>query len=38
MLGHALGSFTLATYGHVHAEMRKPAHDAMERMFGGVFG
>lgn len=38
MLGHASVAFTLATYGHVQAEMRKPARDAMERMFGGVFG
>jgi hypothetical protein len=31
MLGHAPVAFTLATYGHVQAEMRKPARDAMER-------
>jgi len=37
MLGHASVAFTLATYGHVQAEMRKPARDAMERLFGGVF-
>ena len=35
MLGHASVAFTLATYGHVLAEMRKPARDAMERLFGG---
>jgi hypothetical protein len=34
MLGHASVAFTLATYGHVQAEMRKPARDAMERLFG----
>jgi integrase len=38
MLGHASVAFTLSTYGHVQAEMRKPARDAMERLFGGVFG
>jgi integrase len=38
MLGHASVAFTLATYGHVLADMRKPARDAMERLFGGVFG
>lgn len=37
MLGHASVAFTLATYGHVQAEMRKPARDAMERLFGGGF-
>jgi integrase len=37
MLGHASVAFTLATYGHVQAEMRKPARDAMERLFGSVF-
>jgi integrase len=37
MLGHASVAFTLAIYGHVLAEMRKPARDAMERLFGGVF-
>lgn len=37
MLGHASVAFTLATYGHVQAAMRKPARDAMERLFGGVF-
>ncbi len=37
MLGHASVAFTLATYGHVQAEMRRPARDAMERLFGGVF-
>jgi integrase len=36
MLGHASVAFTLATYGHVLAEMRKPARDAMERLFGGI--
>jgi integrase len=36
-LGHASVAFTLATYGHVQAEMRKPARDAMERLFGGAF-
>ncbi len=38
MLGHSSVAFTLATYGHVLAEMRKPARDAMERLFGGTFG
>ncbi|HLY30902.1 MAG TPA: hypothetical protein VKQ36_07725 [Ktedonobacterales bacterium] len=38
MLGHASVAFTLATYGHVLAEMRKPARGAMERLFGGAFG
>jgi integrase len=38
MLGHASVAFTLSTYGHVQADMRKPARDAMERLFGGVFG
>jgi integrase len=37
MLGHASVAFTLATYGHVLADMRKPARDAMERLFGGAF-
>jgi integrase len=37
MLGHSSVAFTLQTYGHVQAEMRKPARDAMERLFGGVF-
>ncbi len=37
MLGHASVAFTLATYGHVQAAMRKPARDAMEWLFGGVF-
>jgi integrase len=37
MLGHASVAFTLATYGHVLTEMRKPARDAMERLFGGAF-
>lgn len=37
MLGHASVAFTLATYSHVQAAMRKPARDAMERLFGGVF-
>ena len=37
MLGHASVAFTLATYGHVRAEMRKPARDAMERLFGSAF-
>jgi hypothetical protein len=35
--GHASVVFTLQTYRHVQAEMRKPAWDAMERLFGGVF-
>jgi integrase len=34
-LGHASIAFTLDTYGHVQAEMRKPARDAMERLIGG---
>ncbi|MGO8950586.1 MAG: site-specific integrase [Ktedonobacterales bacterium] len=37
MLGHASVAFTLATYGHVQADMRKPARDAMERLFGDAF-
>src|SRR5262249_15040886 len=37
MLGHASVAFTLATYGHVLADMRKPTCDAMERLFGGAF-
>jgi hypothetical protein len=37
MLGHASVAFTLQTYGHVQAEMRKPVRDSMERLFGGVF-
>lgn len=37
MLGHASVAFTLATYGHVQAAMRKPARDAMERLFGTVY-
>ena len=36
MLGHASVAFTLGTYGHVQAEMRKPARDAMQRLFGGA--
>jgi hypothetical protein len=36
MLGQASVAFTLATYGHVQAEMRKPAHEAMERLFGST--
>jgi integrase len=36
MLGHASVAFTLSTYGHIQAEMRKPARDAMERLFGGM--
>jgi integrase len=38
MLGHSSVAFTLQTYGHVLAEMRKPARDAMERLFGNAFG
>jgi integrase len=37
MLGHSSVAFTLATYGHILAEMRKPARDAMDRLFGSVF-
>jgi integrase len=37
LLGHSSVAFTLATYGHVLNEMRKPARDAMERLFGGAF-
>jgi integrase len=37
MLGHASVAFKLQTYGHVQAEMRKPARDAMERLFGDAF-
>jgi hypothetical protein len=37
MLGHASVAFTLSTYGHVLAEMRRPARDAMERLFGGLY-
>lgn len=36
MLGHSSVAFTLAAYGHVLAEMRKPARDATERLFGGA--
>ena len=36
MLGHANVAFTLQTYGHVLAEMREEARDAMERRFGSV--
>lgn len=34
MLGHANVAFTLQTYGHVLAEMREMARDAMEKRFG----
>lgn len=34
MLGHSSVAFTLSTYGHVLSEMREPARDAMERLFG----
>ena len=34
MLGHSSVAFTLSTYGHVQADMRKPARDAMQRLFG----
>jgi hypothetical protein len=37
MLGRDSVAFTLATYGRVLAEMRKPARDAMERLFGSSF-
>jgi integrase len=37
MLGHASVAFTLQTYGHVQAAMRKPARDSMERLFGQVY-
>jgi integrase len=30
MLGHANDAFTLQTYGHILAEMREEARDAME--------
>lgn len=36
MLGHANVAFTLQTYGHVLAEMREEARDAMERRFSGA--
>ncbi len=36
MLGHANVAFTLQTYGHILAEMREEARDAMERRFGAV--
>jgi hypothetical protein len=36
MLGHANVAFTLQTYGHILAEMREEARDAMERRFGRV--
>jgi integrase len=36
LLGHSSVAFTLQTYGHVQAEMRKPARDAMERIFGRI--
>lgn len=38
MLGHASVAFTLATYGHVQAGMRKQARDAMERLFDRIPG
>lgn len=38
MLGHASVAFTLSTYGHVLAEMRRPARDAMDQLFGNVYG
>lgn len=34
MLGHSNVAFTLQTYGHVQSDMRLPARDAMERLFG----
>jgi len=34
MLGHTNVAFTLQTYGHVLAEMREMARDAMEKRFG----
>lgn len=37
MLGHTSVTFTLAAYGHILAEMRKTARDAMERLFGNAF-
>lgn len=37
MLGHASVGFTLSTYGHVLAEMRLPARDAMQSLFGGMY-
>jgi integrase len=37
MLGHASVAATLATYGHVQTEMRKPARDPMECLCGAVF-
>jgi integrase len=33
MLGHSNVAFTLQTYGHVLAEMREMARDAMDRRF-----
>lgn len=36
LLGDTSVAFTLATYGHVQAEMRQPARDAMKRLFGKV--
>jgi hypothetical protein len=33
-LGHSNVAFTLQTYGHVLAEMRDMARDAMEKRFG----
>jgi integrase len=38
MLGHASVAFTLSTSGHVQAEIRRPARDAMERLFGRISG
>jgi hypothetical protein len=35
MLGHSSVAYTPTAYGHVFNEMRKPARDAMERLFGG---
>jgi integrase len=37
MLGHANVAFTLQTYGHILAEMREEARDAMERRFGNAY-
>jgi hypothetical protein len=34
MLGHSSVATTMDIYGHIVAEMRVPARDAMERLFG----
>src|SRR5215471_7146163 len=36
MLVYASVAFTLTRYGHVLADMRKPARNTIERLFGGA--